>query len=70
VLYRVTCKTCRLSSIWTDDPKSFIATVCLRYRHCEARIEEEVLRAKLGPRRIERRSGRAEPKRGAPVAAY
>jgi hypothetical protein len=41
MLYRVSCKACHLSSIWTDDPRSFLSTVCLRYRHCEAKLAAE-----------------------------
>lgn len=42
MLVRVSCRACRLASIWTDDPASFLETVCQRYRHCEARLEQEV----------------------------
>lgn len=65
MLVRVSCKACHLSSIWTDDPRSFLETVCLRYRHCEAKFDEEAFASRpltgrpiavttpgrLGPRR-------------------
>jgi hypothetical protein len=41
MLVRVSCKACHLSSIWTDDAHSFLQSVCLRYRHCQARLDEE-----------------------------
>ncbi|MGH7819220.1 MAG: hypothetical protein ACREQ9_05560 [Candidatus Binatia bacterium] len=50
MLFRVSCKACRLSSIWTDDPSSLLQSVCLRYRHCEARLEEEAFKERVGPR--------------------
>lgn len=53
MLCRVSCKACRLSSIWTDDPSSFLQTVCQRYRHCEAQIKDETFRVRMRPRRIE-----------------
>jgi hypothetical protein len=67
MLFRVSCKTCRLSSIWTDEPSSFLETVCLRYRHCEARIEEEVFRVRLGPRQAPQREKHREESLKSPV---
>ncbi len=49
MLFRVSCKTCHLSSIWTDDPQFFLQSVCLKYRHCAAKLVEE------GPARVPRR---------------
>ena len=51
MLVRVSCRACRLASIWTDDPASFLETVCQRYRRCEARLEEEVMLAPKRPKR-------------------
>ena len=56
MLVRVSCRACRLASIWTDDPASFLETVCLRYRHCQARLQEEVTFVPKRPRRMERDS--------------
>lgn len=51
MLFRVSCKACCLTSIWTDDPHFLLQSVCLRYRHCEAKLVEEssarTLRRKL-----------------------
>jgi hypothetical protein len=38
MLCRVSCKTCHLSCLWTDDPKGFLESVCLRYRNCQAKL--------------------------------
>lgn len=38
---RVCCVRCRLSSLWTDDPECFLATVCGDRRRCEAALYEE-----------------------------
>jgi hypothetical protein len=43
MLYRISCQNCRLSSLWTDEPEAFLASVCPRYRHCQARLESEEL---------------------------
>jgi hypothetical protein len=43
MLYRVSCQNCRLSSLWTDEPEAFLASVCPRYRHRQARLEAEEL---------------------------
>ncbi|MGH7855759.1 MAG: hypothetical protein ACREQY_00390 [Candidatus Binatia bacterium] len=74
MLFRVSCKACRLSSIWTDDPGSLLQSVCLRYRHCEARLEEEGFSQRVGPRSsVKPRPGsHARPKAVGekPVASY
>ena len=41
MLCRVSCKACHISCLWTDDPKAFIDSVCMRYRHCEAKLVNE-----------------------------
>jgi hypothetical protein len=41
MLCRVSCKSCRISCLWTDDPKGFLESVCLRYRHCQAKLIDE-----------------------------
>jgi hypothetical protein len=51
MLCRVSCKACHISSLWTDDPKGFLESVCLRYRHCQAKlIEEEFTRPVMAAR--------------------
>lgn len=47
MLWRVSCKSCNISSLWTDDPKGFLETVCLRYRHCEANLINEAFEQPL-----------------------
>lgn len=41
MLCRVSCEACHLSCLWTDDPKAFLESVCLRYRHCQAKLMDE-----------------------------
>ncbi len=41
MLCRVSCEACHISSLWTDDPKAFLQSVCLRYRHCQAKLMNE-----------------------------
>ncbi len=41
MLCRVSCKACHISCLWTDDPKGFLESVCLRYRHCQAKLINE-----------------------------
>ena len=41
MLCRVSCKACHISCLWTDDPRGFLASVCLRYRHCQAKLINE-----------------------------
>jgi hypothetical protein len=51
MLCRVSCKVCHISCLWTDDPKAFIESVCMRYRHCEAKlVNEEFQRPARGAR--------------------
>jgi len=32
---------CHISFLWTDDPRGFLDSVCLRYRHCQAKLIHE-----------------------------
>jgi hypothetical protein len=41
MLCRVSCKACHISCLWTDDPQGFLASVCMRYRHCQAKLIDE-----------------------------
>ena len=41
MLCRVSCKACHISCLWTDDPRGFLESVCLRYRHCQAKLIDE-----------------------------
>jgi hypothetical protein len=43
MLCRVSCEACHIECLWTDDPKSFLESVCLRYRHCQAKLIDEAL---------------------------
>lgn len=60
MLCRVSCKACHISCLWTDDPRGFLESVCLRYRNCQAKLIDEgfeeraaVKRARsISPRRI------------------
>jgi hypothetical protein len=41
MLCRVSCQSCHISCLWTDDPQGFLESVCLRYRHCQAKLINE-----------------------------
>ena len=41
MLLRIACVRCRLGSLWTDEPHSFLATVCRDLRRCEATLLDE-----------------------------
>jgi hypothetical protein len=41
MLLRIACTRCRLASLWTDEPRCFLATVCRAPRHCEATLRDE-----------------------------
>ena len=41
MLCRVSCEACHISCLWTDDPQGFLESVCLRYRHCQAKLINE-----------------------------
>ena len=42
MLCRVSCESCRVAPLWTDDPASFVEAVCRRPRACQARLVDEV----------------------------
>lgn len=44
MLLRIACVRCRLASLWTDEPRSFLATVCRNPRRCEASLVDEEFR--------------------------
>jgi hypothetical protein len=41
MLIRVACIRCQLASLWTDEPRCFLATVCRDPRRCEATFRDE-----------------------------
>jgi hypothetical protein len=41
MLVRIACRRCRLASLWTDEPRCFLATVCHAPRRCEATLVDE-----------------------------
>jgi hypothetical protein len=41
MLLRVSCERCRLSALWTDDPRSFLATACEDPAQCRAEVLDE-----------------------------
>jgi hypothetical protein len=41
MLVRVACIRCQLASLWTDEPRCFLATVCRDPRRCEATLLDE-----------------------------
>jgi len=41
MLLRVSCRGCRLSPAWTDDPDGLLGTVCNRPFRCGARVDDE-----------------------------
>ena len=51
MLCRVSCKACNISCLWTDDPQGFLGSVCLRYRHCQAKLIDEDFAQPLAARR-------------------
>jgi len=53
MLMRVACVRCRLASLWTDEPRSFLATVCHDARHCEAILVDEEFAAAAAARAAE-----------------
>jgi len=42
MLCRVSCESCRVSPLWTDDPASFVEAVCRHPRGCRARLVDEL----------------------------
>ena len=51
MLVRISCGSCGLGALWTDDPHGFLRTVCRRRDRCRA-IEGAQQRRK-GPRRMD-----------------
>ncbi|MGH7818754.1 MAG: hypothetical protein ACREQ9_03195 [Candidatus Binatia bacterium] len=41
VLLRISCDRCSLASLWTDDPRWFLETVCNGGSRCEATLVAE-----------------------------
>lgn len=49
MLLRIACARCRLASLWTDEPRSFLATICREPRRCEAMLLDEEFRGTARP---------------------
>ena len=45
MLCRVSCESCHVSPIWTDEPASFVEAVCRRSRGCRAKVVDEDMMA-------------------------
>ena len=45
MLVRVACIRCQLESLWTDEPRCFLATVCRDPRRCQATLLDEAFRS-------------------------
>jgi len=69
MLCRVSCKLCHISCLWTDDPKGFLDSVCLRYRHCQAKVVDEPVEHALVSRRQRTISRRIAPGKAVPGRA-
>jgi hypothetical protein len=41
MLVRISCSRCHLASLWTDEPRWFLSSVCLHSRECRARLLTE-----------------------------
>lgn len=41
MLTRVSCGSCRFGSLWTDDARGFLRSVCLHPERCEAKTALE-----------------------------
>ena len=41
MLVRISCKGCRIRSLWTDDPESFLVATCVRPSRCQARLLDD-----------------------------
>lgn len=51
MLVRISCATCHLECLWTDDPKTFLESVCVHRRRCRAQlIGEEGFAKRTEPR--------------------
>jgi hypothetical protein len=51
MLCRVSCESCHVSPIWTDDPASFVAGLCRRPRGCRAQLVDEILPGPVASKR-------------------
>ena len=60
MLLRIACVRCHLASLWTDEPRSFLATVCCDPRRCEAKLLDEEFRGVSLPPTVESRASRAQ----------
>jgi len=60
VLLRIACVRCHLASLWTDEPRYFLATVCCDPRRCEAELLDEEFRGVSLPRPLEPHAPRAQ----------
>jgi len=67
MLMRVACVRCRLESLWTDEPRTFLATICRDPRRCEASLfDEEFQRIAAAPAEPTKTAG--APLDGRPAA--
>jgi hypothetical protein len=41
MLIRIACRPCHIQSLWTDDPQSFLESVCHHRKGCHAKLTEE-----------------------------
>ena len=41
MLVRIACRPCHIQSLWTDDPQSFLESVCHHRKGCQAKLTEE-----------------------------
>ena len=41
MLIRIACRPCHIQSLWTDDPQSFLESVCHHRKGCQAKLTEE-----------------------------
>jgi hypothetical protein len=64
MLLRIACVRCHLASLWTDEPRSFLATVCPDPRRCEAKLLDEEFRGVSLPPPAESRAQRTQPPAG------
>jgi hypothetical protein len=48
MLVRVACIRCQLESLWTDEPRCFLATVCRDPRRCQATLLDEAFPSAAG----------------------
>jgi hypothetical protein len=49
VLLRIACVPCNLASLWTDEPRWFLASVCRARRRCKAELLDEQFRGTTLP---------------------